>query len=122
MVQPGIPFLYEGLNNYLCICYKNVDRVCENNKQRNMLRLKRVGITRGLRKVRNKELRNIYSPPDIAMTMKLREMKWVQCATCVETMRNAYKILIFITTNGNFRGPSADRQYRKILNECREGM
>ena len=50
-----------------------------------MLRLKGEGETRGLRKVRNEELRNICSLPYITMTMKFREMSWVECLTRVVT-------------------------------------
>jgi len=52
-----------------------------------MLRLKGEGKTRGLRKVRNEDLRNIYeySSPYIAMTTKFREMSFMECLTRVVT-------------------------------------
>jgi hypothetical protein len=72
---------------------KDVVRVYENNVQRNMLRLKGEGETRGLRKVRKEELRNMYSLPYITMTTKFREMRWVESLN-TRGDRNAYKILI----------------------------
>ena len=54
------------------------------------MRLKGDGETRGLRKVHNEDLRNIYSSPFITMT-KFREMRWVEClARVVTEMRTKY--------------------------------
>jgi hypothetical protein len=81
---------------FLIVCgpaqlLKDVVRVYEHNVQRNMLSLMGEGETRGLRKVRNEELRNIYSSSYITMTMKFREMRWVECLTRLVTeMRTKY--------------------------------
>jgi hypothetical protein len=41
----------------------------------------------------NEELHNLYSAPDTIRIIKSR-MRWARCATCMEDMTNAYKILV----------------------------
>jgi hypothetical protein len=51
-------------------------------------------VTRGWRKMHNEELHNLYSSPNIIRMIKSRRMKWAGHVSCMEEMRNAFKILV----------------------------
>jgi hypothetical protein len=54
---------------------------------------KRDEVTGGWRKLHNEELHNLYSSPSIIRTIKSRRMRWAGHVACIESKRNAYRIL-----------------------------
>jgi hypothetical protein len=42
----------------------------------------------------NEELYNLYSSPNIIRVVKSRKMRWTGHVTCLEEIRNAYKLLV----------------------------
>jgi hypothetical protein len=53
-------------------------KVFENRVPRRIFGPKRDEVTRGLRKLHNEELHNLYSPPSIIRMIKSKKMKWVE--------------------------------------------
>jgi hypothetical protein len=49
---------------------------------------------RGWRKLRNEELHNLYSSPNIIIMIKSRRMKWAGHVARLGAKRNAYRILV----------------------------
>jgi hypothetical protein len=45
------------------------------------------------RKIRDDELHNLYSSPNIIVVIISRRMKWAGRVTCMGEIRNAYRIL-----------------------------
>jgi hypothetical protein len=67
--------------------------VFETRVLRRILGLKREGVARGLRRMHNEELCNLYTSPNSIRLFKSR-MRWEGYAACMGEIRNAYNILI----------------------------
>jgi hypothetical protein len=66
----------------------------ENRVSRRIFGPKRDEVTRGWRKLHNKELHNLYSSPRIIRTIKSTRMRWSGHAAQMGVKRNAYRILV----------------------------
>jgi hypothetical protein len=55
---------------------------------------KRDGVTGGWRKLHNKELRNLYSPPSKIRIIKSRRMRWAGHVARMGEKRNVYRLLV----------------------------
>jgi hypothetical protein len=55
---------------------------------------KRDGVTGGWRKLRNVELHNLYSSPNMIRMIKSRRMKWAGHVARMGETKNAYRILV----------------------------
>jgi hypothetical protein len=51
-------------------------------------------VTGGCRKLRNEELHNLYSSPNIIRIIKSRRMRWAGHVAPMGSKRNAYRILV----------------------------
>jgi hypothetical protein len=69
-------------------------RVFQNRVLRRIFGPKRDEVTRGWRKLRNKELHNLYSSPSIIRMIKSRRMRWAGHVARMGEKRNAYQILV----------------------------
>jgi hypothetical protein len=69
-------------------------RVLENRVPRRIFRLKRDEVTEGWRKLRNDELHNLYSSPNIIRMIKSTRMRWSGHVAQMGSKRNAYRILV----------------------------
>jgi hypothetical protein len=69
-------------------------RVFENRVLREIFGPKMDGVTRGWRKLHNKELHNLYSSPSIIRVIKLRRMRWAGHVERMGKKRNVYKLLV----------------------------
>jgi hypothetical protein len=68
--------------------------VFENRVLRRIFGPKRDEVTKGWRKLHNKELHNMYSSPSIIRMIKSRRMKWAGQVALMGEHRNAYRILV----------------------------
>jgi hypothetical protein len=68
-------------------------RVFENSVLRKICGPKREEVVKGLRRLHNEELHNLYASPNIIRVIISRGMRWLGHVAGVEEMRNAYKIL-----------------------------
>jgi hypothetical protein len=59
----------------------------------NIFRPERVEVTGGWRKLRNEELHNLYSSPNIIRMMKSRRMRWAGHVARMGEKRDACRIL-----------------------------
>jgi hypothetical protein len=66
--------------------------VLENRVLRRIFGPKKDEITGGWRKLRNVDLHNLYSWPNIIRMIKSRRMRWESHVTCMGEKRNAYRI------------------------------
>jgi hypothetical protein len=48
----------------------------------------------GWRRLRNKELHNLYASPNVIRVMKSRRMRWTEHVARVGEIRNAYNIMV----------------------------
>jgi hypothetical protein len=69
-------------------------RVFENRVLRRIFGPKRDEVTGEWRKLHNKELRELYSPPSIIRIIKSRRMRWAGHVARMEEKRNAYMLLM----------------------------
>jgi hypothetical protein len=69
-------------------------RVFENRVLRRIFEPKRDGVMGGWRKLRNKELRNLYCSPSIIRIKMSRGMRWVGHVTQIGKKRNVYRLLV----------------------------
>jgi hypothetical protein len=69
-------------------------RVFENRVLRRIFGPKRVEITGEWRKLRNGELHNLYSSPDVIRQIKLRRMRWAGHVARMGGRRNVYRVLV----------------------------
>jgi hypothetical protein len=68
--------------------------VFENRVLRRIFGPKRDEVTGELRKLHNKELRDLYSSPSIIRIIKSRKMRWAGHVTRMWEKRNAYRVLV----------------------------
>jgi hypothetical protein len=68
--------------------------VFENRVLRAVFGPMRDEVTGGWRKLRNKELRDLYSSPSIIRIIKSRRMRWAGHVARMCEKRNAYKLLV----------------------------
>jgi hypothetical protein len=68
--------------------------VFENRVLRRICGPKRDEVTGDWRKMRNEELHNLYSSPDIIRMIKSRRMRWAVHVARIGEKRNAYRILV----------------------------
>jgi hypothetical protein len=68
--------------------------VSENKALRRIFGPKRDRVTRGWRKLHNKELHNLYSSPNIIRIIKSRRMRWVGHVARMGEKRNTYRLLV----------------------------
>jgi hypothetical protein len=68
-------------------------RVFENRVLR-IIVPKREKVTRGWRKLHNKELHNLYSSPNIIRIIKSRRMRWAGHVARMWEKRNVYRLLV----------------------------
>jgi hypothetical protein len=69
-------------------------RVLENRVFRRIFGTKRDEVTGHWRKLHNKELRDLYSSPNIIRVIKSRRIRWVSHVAHTRETGNAYKILV----------------------------
>jgi hypothetical protein len=69
-------------------------RVFENRVLRRIFGPKRDEVTGKWRKLRNEELRDLYSSPSIIRIIKSRRMKWAGRVARMGEKRNAYSLLV----------------------------
>jgi hypothetical protein len=69
-------------------------RVFENRVLRRIFGPKRDEVTRGWRKLQNKELHGLYSSPSIVRVIKARRMRWAGHVVRMGEVRGAYNILV----------------------------
>jgi hypothetical protein len=69
-------------------------RVFKNRVLRRIFGLKRDEVMGGWRKLRNEELRDLYSSPSIIRIIKSRRMRWVGHIVRMGEKRNAYRLLV----------------------------
>jgi hypothetical protein len=67
--------------------------VFENRVLRRIFGPKRDEVTGGWRKLRNEELHNVYSSPDIIRQVKSRRMRWAGQVARMGEQRKVYKVL-----------------------------
>jgi hypothetical protein len=80
-------------------------KVFENRMLRRIFGPKRVEIIEGWIKLRNWELHNLYSSPNVIALIQLRAMRLIEHVECVKEKRNAHKVLV--------RKPERKRRLRK---------
>jgi hypothetical protein len=68
--------------------------VIENRVLRRIFGPKRDEVTGECRKLRNKELHNLYSSPDIIRQVKSRRMRWAGHVARMGDERKVYKVLV----------------------------
>jgi hypothetical protein len=68
--------------------------VFENRVLRRLFGPKRDEVTGAWRKLRNEELHNLYSSPDIIRQIKSRRMRWAGHVARMGEERNVYRVLI----------------------------
>ena len=56
--------------------------------------LKRDEVRRKWRRLRNEELHNLYSPPNIIREIKSRKLRWEGHVTRMKERRSAYMVLV----------------------------
>jgi hypothetical protein len=66
----------------------------ENRVLRRIFGPKRDEVTGEQRKLRNKELHDLYSSPSIMRIMKARRMRWAGHVARIGEKRNAYRLLV----------------------------
>jgi hypothetical protein len=87
--------------------------------QRRIFRPKREEVAGGWRRLRNEELHNLYTSPNIVKLFKSRRMRWVGHVTRMVKIRNMYKILVGISEEINhIRNFSVDA---KIILKWKQG-
>jgi hypothetical protein len=69
-------------------------RVFENKVLRRIFGPKRDEVTGEWKKVRNEELRDLYSSPSLIRIIKPRRMRWVGHVARMGEKRNAYRLLV----------------------------
>jgi hypothetical protein len=69
-------------------------RVFENKVRRRIFGRKRDKVTRGLRKLHNKALHNLYSLRSIIRMIKSRRMRWAGHVAQMGEKRDPYRILV----------------------------
>jgi hypothetical protein len=69
-------------------------RVLENRVLSRIFRPRRDEVTGDWRKLRNEELHNLYSSPNIIRMIKSRRMRWAGHLARMGETRNAYRILV----------------------------
>jgi hypothetical protein len=69
-------------------------RVFENKVLRKIFGPKRDEVTGGWRKLRNEELRDLYSSPSIIRIIRSRGMRWAGHVARMREKRNAYRLLV----------------------------
>jgi hypothetical protein len=69
-------------------------RVFENRVLRRIFGPRRDKVTREWRKLRNEELRDLYSSPSIIRIIKSRRMRWADHVSRMGEKRNAYRLLV----------------------------
>ena len=69
-------------------------RVFENRVLRRIFGPKRDEVTGEWRKLRNEELNNLYSPPNIVRVMKSRRMRWAGHVARMGKGRGVYRVLV----------------------------
>jgi hypothetical protein len=69
-------------------------RIFENRVLRRIFGPKRDEVTRGWRKLHNKELHGLYSSPSIVRVIKARRMRWAGHVARMGEVRGAYNILV----------------------------
>jgi hypothetical protein len=68
--------------------------VFQNRVPRRIFGPKRVEVTKEWRKLHSRELRNLYSSPDIIRQIKSRRMRWVGHVARMGERRNVYRVLV----------------------------
>jgi hypothetical protein len=68
--------------------------VFENRVLRRIFGQKREEVTRGVRKLHNKELHDLNSTPNIIRTIKFRRMRWAALVAQMWEKRNVYSLLV----------------------------
>ena len=66
----------------------------ENRVLRRVSGLKRDGVTGEWRKLRNEELNDLYSLPNIVRLIKSRRMRWAGHVARMEEGRDVHKVLV----------------------------
>jgi len=69
-------------------------RNCENRVLRRIFGPKRDEVTGEWRKLHNKELRDLYSLPNIVWVVKSRRMRWAGHVTHMEEGRGVHRVLV----------------------------
>jgi hypothetical protein len=68
--------------------------VFKNKVLRRIFGPKRNEVTGGWRKLRNEELRDLYSSPSVIRIIKSRRMRWAGHVAGMGEKRNAYRLLV----------------------------
>jgi hypothetical protein len=68
--------------------------VIENSVLRRIFGPKKDGVTGGWRKLRNEELHDLYSSPNIIRMIKWRRMRWARHVARIWEKRNVYRLLV----------------------------
>jgi hypothetical protein len=69
-------------------------RVFENRLLRRIFEPRRDRVTGGWRKLRNEELHELYSSPNVITIMKSRRTRWAGHVERMEEKRNVYRLLV----------------------------
>jgi hypothetical protein len=69
-------------------------RVFENRVMRGMFHPKGEEVKRGLRKLHNEELHNLYSSPNIIRVTNSMKIRWARHAARMGAKLNAYRIFV----------------------------
>jgi hypothetical protein len=95
-------------------------RVLENRMLRRIFGLRRDEVTGDWRKLRNEELHNLYSSPNIIRMIKSRRVKWAGHVAQMGETRNAYRILVGKPEGKRPLGRARRRWVDNIKTELRE--
>jgi hypothetical protein len=95
-------------------------RVFENRMPRGIFGPKRDKITGGWRKLHNKEILNLYSPPSIIRMIKSRRVRWGGHVAWIRAKRNVYMILVGMPEETSPLGRPRHRRLNNIKLSLRE--
>jgi len=68
--------------------------VFDNKVLRSIVGPKRDEIKGEWRKLHNKKLNDLFSPPNVILVIKLRRMRWAGYVACIGEKRSAYRVLV----------------------------
>ena len=66
----------------------------DNKVLRSIVGPKRDEIKGEWRKLHNKKLNDLFSPPNVILVIKLRRMRWAGYVACIGEKRSAYRVLV----------------------------
>jgi hypothetical protein len=89
-----LPVVLYGCDTWYLTLREHRLRVFENRVLRRIFGPKRDEVAGDCRRLRNEELHNLYSSPDIIRQVKSRGMRWAGHVACVGEERKVYKVLV----------------------------